>query len=215
MTELPGVKAGRRGPGRPVSADSAGTRANIVRAGREVVNERGYAATTFQAIAKRTGLSRPTLNYYFPSREALFEALVAEAHVVVDACIEEANQHESPVNRLRAFMLGLLAAGREDPSLAAFLTSARLEAHRHPVLPVDTAATTAAFLADATAEAVARRELPPHVEPGPLAELLHAILWGIGACAGSEAGAANFPAVAKQLELMFDYGLLADGADSR
>jgi AcrR family transcriptional regulator len=33
------------------------------RAAREVINERGYEAANFQAIASRAGLSRPTMHY--------------------------------------------------------------------------------------------------------------------------------------------------------
>jgi len=47
-----GPEPAGRGRGRPVGADSAETRARILRAAREVINERGYEAANFQAIAQ-------------------------------------------------------------------------------------------------------------------------------------------------------------------
>jgi AcrR family transcriptional regulator len=88
------------GRGRPVGADSAHTRAHIVRAARAVINERGYPAVTLQAIAKQTALGRPTLHYSFTSREEVFEALAAEVRVVVAECAAEALRHDTALDRL-------------------------------------------------------------------------------------------------------------------
>jgi AcrR family transcriptional regulator len=63
-----------RGRGRPIGADSTETRARILRAAREVINERGYEAANFQAIASRAGLSRPTMHYYFHTREEIYDS---------------------------------------------------------------------------------------------------------------------------------------------
>lgn len=40
--------------------------------------ERGYAATRVEAVAARAGVSKGTLFLYFPSKEALFKAVVRE-----------------------------------------------------------------------------------------------------------------------------------------
>ncbi len=66
----------------------------IVQAAYEVINERGYAAATFQEIAKRSELSRPTLNYYFASRDELYRALLEQAHEVVTSCIDVAKEYD-------------------------------------------------------------------------------------------------------------------------
>ena len=54
-----------------MGADSAETRSRILRPARDVINEHGYEAANFQAIASRAGLSRPTMHYYFHTREAI------------------------------------------------------------------------------------------------------------------------------------------------
>jgi AcrR family transcriptional regulator len=197
-----------RKPGRPVGADAAQTRARIVRAGREVITEVGYGAATFQAIARRTGLSRPTLNYYFAGWEELYGELVHQAHSVLVDCIEQAKQHELPVNRLRAFVMAVLEVGNRDASFVAFLVSVRLEAERNPTLPTTTVTATRGFLFGVVGDAVARRDLPADTDAAPIVELLHAILCGVGVWVGLDAPC-DYQAVARQLESVLDGGLLA------
>ncbi|WP_162464094.1 MULTISPECIES: TetR/AcrR family transcriptional regulator [unclassified Mycolicibacterium] len=180
-----------------------------MRAGYEVINEYGYAATTFQEIAKRTGLSRPTLNYYFSSREDLYRALLEQAHEVVIACIEVANQHDGTLDRLRAYIDAVVAVWQRDRALVGFLVNARLEAYRNPGLPAATVAATRGFLGEVITEAVVRRELAPHTEPAALVELLHAMLWGMGAYTGWQRRAVDLPGLAKQLNVVLENGLLA------
>src|SRR5690348_2940742 len=160
----------RLGPGRPVGADAARTRAHIVRAGREVINEVGYGAATLQAIARRTGLSRPTLNYYFTGWDDLYRELVHEAHSVLVDCIEQAKQYELPVHRLRAFVTAVLDAGDRDASFVAFLVSARLEAERNPALPTSTVTVSRGFLLGVVDDAVAWGDLPADTDATPIVE---------------------------------------------
>ncbi|KWX25105.1 transcriptional regulator [Mycolicibacterium wolinskyi] len=208
MTEAGGLRPSR-GPGRPVGADSAQTRATIKRAGCQIINERGYAALTFQEIAKRTGLSRPTLNYYFATRAALYDSLVEDAAGVVNRCIDQAGQHDAPLNRLGALVDALVDVWHRDPTMVAFLVSARLEAGRNPALPNASVSAVRGFLDDVVEHAIARDELPPHTQPGPIAELLHAILWGVGAWAGC-GRVPNPRLITRQLDQVLGRGLLAD-----
>lgn len=199
-----------RRPGRPVGADAAQTRERILQAAYEVINERGYAATTFQEIAKRSGLSRPTLNYYFASREDLYRALLQQAHDVVTSCIHTAKQHEGSLNRLRAYIDAVVAVWHRDHAVVGFLATARLEAYRHPDLPSATVAATRGFLGELVTEAVDRRELPAHTEQASLVELLYAMLWGIGAYCGWQSRPVDVSEIAKQLQIVIGEGLLSD-----
>jgi len=67
-------------------------RAGILRAARDVINDRGYEAASFQAIAERAGLSRPTMHYYFHTREEIYDSLVQEASSIVADCVNEARR---------------------------------------------------------------------------------------------------------------------------
>jgi AcrR family transcriptional regulator len=175
----------------------------------EVINERGYAAATFQEIANRSGLSRPTLNYYFASREELYSALLQQAHDVVVSCIRVAKQHEGTLDRLHAYIDAVVEVWHRDQAVVGFLANARLEAYRHPDLPAATVAATRGFLGEVVTEAIARRELPPHTEPATLVELLYAMMWGVGAYSGWQGRPVDVPAIAKQLHQVIGNGLLS------
>ena len=137
MPQLDGqsLPAARR-RGRPVGSDSAETRNTILRAARQVINERGYHAATFQAIAMAAGLSRPTLHYYFASREEIYGMLVADACGVIADCIGAAKRKDTLLEQLAALVAAMHEADVRDRSLIAFLVSARLEATRNPELEV-------------------------------------------------------------------------------
>lgn len=180
-----------------------------MRVGCEIINERGFAALTFQGIARRSGLSRPTLNYYFATREELFGALVHEGNAVVQECIAAAKQQEHPLDRLRALLDALGEAWNTDPTLTLFLVNARLEAGRNPALPNAIAGAIRDFLDDVVADAVVDGSLPAHTDPAPIAQLLHAMLWGVGLWCGY-AGVPDGRLVTKQLENAIASGLLTD-----
>ncbi|WP_454790070.1 TetR/AcrR family transcriptional regulator [Mycolicibacterium lutetiense] len=180
-----------------------------MQAAYEVINERGYAAATFQEIAKRSGLSRPTLNYYFASREDLYSALLKQAHDVVASCIRVAKQHDGTLDRLHAYLDAVVAVWHRDRAVVGFLANARLEAYRHPHLPAATVAATRGFLGEVISEAIVRRELPPHTEQATMVELLYAMLWGVGAYSGWQLRPVDVPAIAKQLHLVISTGLLS------
>ncbi|WP_258177149.1 TetR/AcrR family transcriptional regulator [Streptomyces solincola] len=53
-------------------------RAEIVRAALEVIAERGYRGASLGAVAERVGLSQQGLLHYFPTKDALLVAVLAE-----------------------------------------------------------------------------------------------------------------------------------------
>jgi AcrR family transcriptional regulator len=65
---------------RPVQHRSRRTVARILDAAAEVLAERGYTATTTNAVAERAGVSIGSLYQYLPNKEALLVAL-AERHL--------------------------------------------------------------------------------------------------------------------------------------
>jgi len=48
----------------------------ILKAALKIFAETGYSGTTMDAVAVEAGLSKPTLYQYFPSKEALFSAMM-------------------------------------------------------------------------------------------------------------------------------------------
>lgn len=69
---------GRRGRGRPQLRSDEETRAIIVQAARHAFSRVGYAATAMESVARRAQVSTKTLYRLFPTKAALFEAMVTE-----------------------------------------------------------------------------------------------------------------------------------------
>jgi len=56
----------------------------------------GYEAATFQEIAARADLTRPAINHYYPSKEALYRHVVAETNgSVIAAGLKEAEAEQN------------------------------------------------------------------------------------------------------------------------
>jgi AcrR family transcriptional regulator len=87
-----GAGQGAAGPGRALRADAARNRENVLRAARDAFAESGYGVP-LDEIAARAGVGPGTVYRHFPTKEALFEAvvtarvqdLVADARARADA----------------------------------------------------------------------------------------------------------------------------------
>ncbi|WNG89956.1 TetR/AcrR family transcriptional regulator [Mycobacterium sp. ITM-2016-00317] len=197
--------------GRPVGADSEQTRRTIVRAAGELVAERGYHAATFQQIAARAGVSRPTLHYYYASREQLYEALLTDLRDNVDDCAAEAMPAGTLLTQLAAFIAGIQRLGAAQPALLKVLVTARIDhhrgAHRHDGAAA-LAAAVHAFYDAVVVDAVRRGELPPDTDAHAVADLLGALFWGLGFHAGFIGGHDQSLEIARQLFSCLANGLL-------
>lgn len=77
----------------------------IISAAREVFIRRGYDAATMSDIALLAGMSRTSVNYYFRTKERLFEAIFEDVMSKMLPQIEEITQSDLPYLE----KLGLLA----------------------------------------------------------------------------------------------------------
>jgi AcrR family transcriptional regulator len=194
-----------------VGADSAETRARILRAAREVITERGYEAANFQAIASRAGLSRPTMHYYFHTREDIHECLVAEAYSIVADCIAQAKREDTLLKQLSTFVAATHGSGFADRSMLQFIITARLEFHRSPSLrgsPGPVVSAIKDFYGSMVEDAIARGEIPEDTDPAAVVNMLLAMLLGMGFYAGFIVDSNKMSVIAKQLHLLMTHGLL-------
>ena len=194
-----------------MGAESAETRARILRAAREVITERGYEAANFQAIASRSGLSRPTMHYYFHTREDIHECLVAEAYSIVADCIAQAKREDTLLKQLSRFVAATHGSGFADRSLLQFIITARLEFHRSPSLrgsPGPVVSAIQDFYGSMVEDAIARGEIPEDTDPAAVVNMLLAMLLGMGFYAGFIVDSNNMSVIAKQLHLLMTHGLL-------
>lgn len=77
---------------RPARGSSEETFDRIVTAAKELVKERGASHLSLRGLASKTGLSLGTIQYYFPSREALIDHCVAVDDRRVDDYFAAARQ---------------------------------------------------------------------------------------------------------------------------
>lgn len=194
-----------------MGADSAETRARILRAAREVINERGYEAANFQAIASRAGLSRPTMHYYFHTREEIYDCLVAEAYSIVADCIAQARREDTLLSQLSRFVAAAYRSGFADRSMMRFIITARLESHRSPSLrenPGPVVSAVHAFYASMVEDAMARGEIPADTDADAVVSMLLAMFLGMGFFAGFIVDSNDMTVIAKQLHQLMAHGLL-------
>jgi AcrR family transcriptional regulator len=194
-----------------VGSDSAETRATILRAARTVIIERGYEAATFQAIAARAGFSRPTMHYYFSTKEEIYESLQQEAYALVADSIAAAKREETLLTQLGAFISTAQRLDFSDGSMMRFIVSSRLEQHRHPRLRATTTPVSdavAEFYTWMVDDAIRRGEIPADADASAVANMLFAMFWGMGLFAGFVHGPQNTSGIAKQLTVLLRRGLL-------
>lgn len=194
-----------------MGSDSAETRAAILRAAREVINERGYEAATFQAIALRAGLSRPTMHYYFHTKEQIYDSLLREAYSIVADCIATAEREDTLLKQLGAFVAAARRSDLSDGSMMRFIITSRLEQHRCPRLRGSTTAVgeaVADFYARMVDDAIARGEIPADVDARTVVNMLFAMFWGFGFFSGFVHAPDDVMKIAKQLNRLFRQGLV-------
>jgi AcrR family transcriptional regulator len=96
----------------------------ILDAARIILVEQGYSKLTLRAVADSAGIRLATLQYYFPTSDALFQSAFRDT---ADNAWQELVEHTDtkgttdPKKRLRLFLRGLHASTK-DPELAGFFT---------------------------------------------------------------------------------------------
>ena len=96
-------------------------RAHIISVAREHFFEHGYDGTVMSAVAARLGGSKGTLWNYFPSKEALFEAVVEDTAAGIRGQIElPAAEGDDPVERLTRLARSVIDRALSPIAIAMF-----------------------------------------------------------------------------------------------
>lgn len=123
MTVTSDVAPARR-PRRTQADRSAATRAALVRAGRELFAEQGFAATSRDQIAERAGVTRGALYHHFESKVAVAAAVVAELEdELVERVVTAAAEAEDVRTQLHLACRAYMEAAA-DPTIARILADA-------------------------------------------------------------------------------------------
>jgi AcrR family transcriptional regulator len=165
------------------------TRAHIIRAGRDAFCTLGYASTTFKEIARRANVSRPTVNYHFSNKDALFCAIEQDAvATVLDQSDEHASVEHTFLHQLQAFATTLVAGDARYRSHGEFLITSVLESARSTDVRSAGSTTTSSLrehLAQMVASAIERGQLAADTDVRAMVEFALVTLLGMGLCAAS------------------------------
>jgi AcrR family transcriptional regulator len=136
-------------------------RAQVVRAGLDVVRRRGMAGLTTRALAQRTGRTQPAVYRHFRSKETLVRVVLESAAQLFSAAVTANLVDAAPAERLGRGLDAFRRFALAEPRLyeALFVTP---PATRRPALDVDPASrrsTVFALLVREVSAAMDRSEL--------------------------------------------------------
>jgi AcrR family transcriptional regulator len=95
---------------------------HIARAAARLFAERGYDATSVREIVEAAGVAKPTLYYYFRSKEGLAQALLTvPLSTLVSALQRIVTTIEDPIRCLERVMEAQYGFCREDPDRGRFI----------------------------------------------------------------------------------------------
>jgi AcrR family transcriptional regulator len=103
----------------------AQTRADLIKAGREIIAERGVDALRVSDVTGRADVAFGTFYNQFKSKEDIIEAIVAETIVGLARSVEESPEFDDPAEALVASTRAIVRIAYDDPPLARLLV--RLE----------------------------------------------------------------------------------------
>jgi AcrR family transcriptional regulator len=104
--------------------------AELMRAGADVIAERGFEAATMAEIAARAGAPIGSLYRFFPSKDALADALIRRYRELVDAAFEKTDSRSgsSTIEEFADDLLGVFAGVRGETPAIVVLLDARSDA---------------------------------------------------------------------------------------
>lgn len=96
----------------------------ILDASETLFAERGYEATPLREIARRAGIQQPGLYNYFPSKQALYAAVLDRALVPMANAMDEHMQNAAP-SEIQATLVGVMTdLLLEHPQMSALFQRA-------------------------------------------------------------------------------------------
>jgi AcrR family transcriptional regulator len=95
-------------------SERAAIHERLVAAGQDLFGRRGIRATTVEQLARAAGISKGAFYFFFPSKEALFFAIVEEVETAMQARLAQ-QVAETPQDAVRILVRAALNARLENP----------------------------------------------------------------------------------------------------
>ncbi|HEY7281779.1 MAG TPA: TetR/AcrR family transcriptional regulator [Actinomycetota bacterium] len=109
----------------PDDHGGTGTRERLIQEAVRRFGKAGYDGASLDAVASAAGVRKQTLLYYFPTKEALFEACVAEVSTKVGAALWEAlAAQESESEKAETVIRAVFRMAEEWPEFPQFIREA-------------------------------------------------------------------------------------------
>lgn len=158
------------------------TRQTILAVAADLFRSQGWGATTMQVVAERAGISKGNLTYHFPSKQALFEAVYAEARAYVRDRILDRSFAEEPdaIAALEAFTRRLRRwlIDHDGRFVGCIFTNVAVEARQSDAAVGRLAGEALVAIRAALAERFAAAQAAGQIRSDlPAAELARAFFW--------------------------------------
>ncbi|SNT01433.1 TetR family transcriptional regulator C-terminal domain-containing protein [Antarctobacter heliothermus] len=105
----------QEGDAAPQTRIQRAKRRQILEAGLTVFSEAGFRGATLDRIAGEAGLSKPNLLYYYPSKEAIYEALLRDLLATWLHPLQAIDPKGEPVEEILAYVERKLQMSRDFP----------------------------------------------------------------------------------------------------
>ena len=184
----------------PEQSRSAETVRTILEGAARVLEERGLAGYTTNAVAERAGVSIGSVYQYFPGKDALTAALVARESGLFIAAVHAAAEAATPELGLRRIVQAAVAHQMSRPRLALLL-----DREENRLQPADSLDAVHRAISDAFLTLLARLEPGPPVAIEIAAGDLFALVRGMVDAAGERGEQAGDALEHRVLRAVFGY----------
>jgi AcrR family transcriptional regulator len=108
-----------------LSQETDNTEKKIRQVAKRIFTERGYSGTKIRDVAEEAGVNIALLNYYFRSKERLYQSILNENFEEYACAISESlNAKDLPLEtRIRRYVSQLIDQLKENPDLPFFIMS--------------------------------------------------------------------------------------------
>ena len=114
----PRPRRGARPAAEPAPGTTAGTAERILDAALASFGSRGYEATSLDALAEGLGIRKQSILYWFPSKEALLEAVIDRSAAELAGALEASvNRAEGGWARVEAVVRSVFRLAARHPEL--------------------------------------------------------------------------------------------------
>ncbi|MGC8511780.1 MAG: TetR/AcrR family transcriptional regulator [Acidimicrobiales bacterium] len=135
-------------PGKRLHAPTVSTRRRVIDAALVAFARRGYDVTSLDSLAAELGITKQTILYYFPSKEALLEVVVDDVAADVYAALMDAQVDGGAWQKVRGVVRSVFSIAGRRPELLGLVrevarlgppAATRLAGHLSPLIDKATA----------------------------------------------------------------------------